>query len=276
MNKSFNLGFMQGRLSPIVRNKIQAFPFQNWKKEFYLAKKIGFNLMEWTIDEYNYQKNPILINNEVKEIKKLKKKYKIKINSITCDFLMEQPFYKKKINNNLNKQFKFFLNKCSDINIKIIVVPLVDKGSIKNKREENNVINFFKNIKNFLKSKKLTVAFESDYEPKKLKRFIRKFDPDTFGINYDMGNSSGLNYNYKKEIGMYFNRILNVHIKDKDRSNKTVPLFSGKTEILKILKFLTKKGYKGNYILQPARSHNEHLNMMKNYSIILKNYVKKF
>lgn len=276
MNKSFNLGFMQGRLSPIIRNKIQAFPFQNWKKEFYLAKKIGFNLMEWTIDEYNYQKNPILINNQAKEIKKLKKKYKIKINSITCDFLMEQPFYKKKFNNNLDNKFKFFLKKCSDMNIKIIVVPLVDKGSIRNKREENNVINFFRGIKNFLKSKKLIVAFESDYEPKKLKRFIQKFDPDIFGINYDMGNSSGLNYDYKKEIRMYFNRILNVHIKDKDRSNKTVPLFSGKTEVLKILKLLTKKGYKGNYILQPARSQNEHLNMMKNYSIILKDYVKKF
>ena len=74
MNKSFKLGFMQGRLSPIVRNKIQAFPFKDWKKEFILAKKIGFKLMEWTIDTYNYQNNPILTINGVKEIQRLKKK----------------------------------------------------------------------------------------------------------------------------------------------------------------------------------------------------------
>lgn len=276
MNKSFKLGFMQGRLSPIVRNKIQAFPFKDWKKEFILAKKIGFKLMEWTIDTYNYQNNPILTINGVKEIQRLKKKYKIQINSVTCDFLMEHPFYKKKINHYQKKQFKFFLNKCSDLNIKTIVVPLVDKGAIKNNKEENNVINFFLNIRNFLKSKKLIVAFESDYSPHKLSQFIRKFDSSNFGINYDMGNSSGLNYDYKKEIRMYFDRILNVHIKDKDSSNKTVPLFTGKTEILKILKLLINKGYKGNYILQPARSHNEHFNMMKNYSIIFNKYVKNF
>ncbi len=274
MKKKFKLGFMQGRLSPIVRGRIQAFPFGDWKKEFLLAKKINLKIMEWTIDMYNYQKNPILTTRGIQEITRLKRKYKIEINSITCDFLMEHPFYKKKINTSYKNKFKFFLKKCSDLKIKTIVVPLVDKGAVKNKKEEKNVINFFTGIKNFLRKKNLTVAFESDYGPKKLLQFIKKFDKKIFGINYDMGNSSGLNHDYKKEIEMYFNRILNVHIKDKDRSNKTVPLFTGKTEILKILKLLFKKGYKGNYILQPARSHNEHFNMMKNYSTILNNYVK--
>ena len=51
-----NLGFMQGRLVPDERNKIQSFPWQNWKKEFQLAKKLKLNIMEWTIDYENSQK----------------------------------------------------------------------------------------------------------------------------------------------------------------------------------------------------------------------------
>ena len=39
---SFNYGIMQGRLSPIINNKIQAFPEKYWKTEFSKAKKLGF------------------------------------------------------------------------------------------------------------------------------------------------------------------------------------------------------------------------------------------
>ena len=72
------LGFMQGRLSSIIRNKIQAFPFSNWKKEFYLANKIGFENIEWTIDNKNFYKNPINLKDGTKEILKLKKKFNLK------------------------------------------------------------------------------------------------------------------------------------------------------------------------------------------------------
>ena len=266
---------MQGRLSPIIRNRIQAFPFNNWRKEFLISKKIDLNLMEWTIDLYNLKNNPIMKKNGMTEIKKLKKKYGLKIESITCDFLMETPFFKRKTNKFYEDQFYYFLENCSKLGIRIIVIPLVDNGSIKNIKEEKNVINFFKNLENYLKSKKLLVAFESDYNPKKLKKFINNFSSNLFGINYDMGNSAGLNYDYKKEINLYFDKIYNVHIKDKNRSNVTVPLFSGKTEILEIIKLLLKRGYKGNFILQAARSQYEHVHMIKNYSEILKNYVKK-
>ena len=40
MNK---IGFMQGRLSNLVNNQIQAFPFEEWTYEFELAKKIGLS-----------------------------------------------------------------------------------------------------------------------------------------------------------------------------------------------------------------------------------------
>ena len=47
MNK---IGFMQGRLSKLVNNQIQAFPFKNWLNEFPLANKLGISCMEWTLD----------------------------------------------------------------------------------------------------------------------------------------------------------------------------------------------------------------------------------
>jgi L-ribulose-5-phosphate 3-epimerase len=271
--KKLKLGFMQGRLSPKVRNQIQAFPFSNWKNELKIANNLSFKIMEWTIDDFNFHKNPIMNLKGLNEIKALKKKQKIEINSITCDFLMQDNFYKKKIIDKKKKNnFLKFLNHCSQIKIKTIVVPLVDKSSIKNLVEEKNIISFFSSFKTFLKKKRMNVAFESDFNPERLKKFIKKFDPKVFGINYDIGNSAGLNYSYKSEMNAYFRKIKNVHIKDKNKENITVPLFSGKAKILEIMSYMLKNGYKGNFILQPARSKFDHVNMIKNYKKIFTNY----
>ena len=59
----------------------------------------------------------------------------------------------------------------------------------------------------------LKIIFESDFNPKKLKSFIKNFNPEVFGINYDVGNSASLDYNTKEELSAYGNRIYNVHIK---------------------------------------------------------------
>ena len=60
--KKIKLGFMQGRLSPKVNNKIQSFPFKYWKQEFSVAQKIKINLMEWTVDSHKYFNNPFQSN----------------------------------------------------------------------------------------------------------------------------------------------------------------------------------------------------------------------
>ena len=53
------LGIMQGRLSKPLNGKIQSFPKDTWKKEFYDAKEIGFELIEWVLDE-DLKYNPIM------------------------------------------------------------------------------------------------------------------------------------------------------------------------------------------------------------------------
>ena len=78
---NFSYGVMQGMLSKIIDNKIQAFPKKHWRLEFSRAKKLGLKSIEWTLDYKDLYKNPILTYRGRKEIKQISKKYKIKINS---------------------------------------------------------------------------------------------------------------------------------------------------------------------------------------------------
>ena len=43
---------MQGRLSPLIDNKIQAFPHNNWKNEFQIAQKLGYKLVDHKLELY--------------------------------------------------------------------------------------------------------------------------------------------------------------------------------------------------------------------------------
>ena len=64
----------------------------------------------------------------------------MKVTSITLDYFMQKPFFKKKdekiiILNNLSK-----IIKNSKIGINKIIIPLVDNSSLKNSDEEKNLI----------------------------------------------------------------------------------------------------------------------------------------
>ena len=200
---SFNYGIMQGRLSPIINNKIQAFPEKYWKSEFLKAKKLGLKSIEWTLDYKNLNKNPILSNRGQLEIKKLSKKYRIKVNSLTGDCFMQKPFWKKKNNKKLIDDLKKIIEGCKKLRIKYIVIPLVDNGSINNSKDRQNLISSCNKLIEYLHGSKLKLIFESDFPPKKLKKFISKFDHNYFGINYDIGNSAALNYNIDEEFKYY-------------------------------------------------------------------------
>jgi len=260
----FNYGVMQGRLSKKVNNKIQAFPEKDWKKEFPIAKKLGLNLIEWTLDYKNFFKNPVLTFKGQHSIKKLQKKYSIKIQSLTGDCFMQKPFWKTTKNSKLINDFKNLIKSCRKLKIKFIVIPLVDNGSLRNSKEELFFINICKDLSKFIKKNNVIILFESDYHPKKLKRFIAKFDKKIFGINYDSGNSAALNYNISDEFKLVGNRILNIHIKDRIKNGKTVRLGQGNANFKKLFKKLNSINYKGNLILQTARSnHNKDIDEIK-------------
>ena len=254
------IGFMQGRLvDSEKKNSIQYFPEKNWPIEFRIGKKIDLKIIEWTINNENIKKNPIY-NGEVSNLKKMIKKYKIKVPSITNDYFMQKPFFKKKnlkIKDKIVDKLKKIILNGNKVGIKYHIYPLVDNGSINSTSEEKVLIKVIKKLSRLLK-KNSQILFETDYKPENIIRFIKKFKTKKIGINYDTGNSAGLGYNFEDEI-KYFRYVKNIHIKDRVLNGKTIRLGKGSWDYKKFFK-LIKNNYKGNFILQTARSlNNKHV-----------------
>jgi len=256
---NYNIGFMQGRLSLMEGKKIQSFPWLNWKNEFKIGKKLSFKLLEWTLDYKKLYSNPLMLKSGQKEIKNLCTKYNFKITSLTGDCFMQKPFWKTKKSkiSKLQNDFLNIINESAKVGIKFIILPLVDNGKIENKKQEMILVSFLKKIYPILRTNKLKILFESDFEPKKYLKFIKKFNPNLIGINYDTGNSASLGFDAKREISIYGKYINNVHIKDRVYRGKTVELGKGNTNFSVIFEKLKQIKYKGNFILQGARSQNK-------------------
>ena len=269
---------MQGRLSPLDGEKIQSFPWKNWQEEFAIASKNNIGTIEWTIDDDRLYENPLLTNHGIPEINELSKKNQVKISSLTGDCFMQNPFWKAEgaQKEKLQNDFINILLGCNKVGISIVVIPLVDNGSIENSTQENNLLNFLSSQADLIKKLSLRICFESDFAPKKLKTFIYNYDEDVFGINYDTGNSSSLGFNPSDEFLEYGNRIINVHIKDRPFGGSTVPIGEGDTNFLLIFKLLKEYNYTGNLILQTARAfNNNHLDVLLGYYNKTKEFAKE-
>lgn len=279
-----NLGVMQGRLSPMIGDRIQKFPWGYWQSEFALIKKLGINNLEWTIDSDQFEFNPILMDQGIEEIKNLQSEYSININSITCDYIMENPFWTsdRKIESlKIKNNFQLLIESANILKILYIVVPLVDKASIKTLEVEKKIIEYFSSMQEILFHKNVKIIFESDYKPSQLADFISKLNPEIFGINYDSGNSAALGYNVIEEFECYSKYIRNIHIKDRIFHGGTVDLGTGNVDFDLLFKCIKNCNYQENLILQSARPANGdnysnvecHINFIKNY---LKRYEIQF
>ena len=272
------IGFMQGRLSPIVDNKIQSFPWGNWKNEIVEAKQNGLSLMEWTLDQVNLNENPLMMHQGKVEIIKLCDQLDFSIPSLTGDCFMQAPFWKA-VNvseqTQLEKTFLEIAEACSAVGIKKIVVPLVDNGSIQQPEQESVLVDFCTMNEVYFRKLGLKIVFESDFPPIKLKKLMDRLESNTFGINYDIGNSAALGFKPEDEFLEIGNRILNVHVKDRVLNGATVPLGEGNADFPEVFKLLRDYGYHSDYILQTARATDEnHVSRLLAYKNLILAWIK--
>ncbi len=259
---------MQGRLSPLVGGRIQAFPWDAWRNEFEAAAKCCISLMEWTLDQERLYDNPLLTASGQVEIRNLCQRHTIGIPSLTGDCFMQAPFWKVEgqVALNLKRDFLAIVDACSAVGIRMLVVPLVDNGRLDTRDQEKVLIEFLMHHVGTFRMRDVRIIFESDFSPAELARFIGQLPADSFGINYDIGNSAALGFQPLEEFAAYGDRIVNVHVKDRLLGGTTVPLGTGRAQFGLVFSELARLAYRGKFILQTARAADgDHAHVLQRY-----------
>lgn len=250
------IGYMQGRLVDRIDGRIQAFPLTTWRDEFPIAHRIGVRLVEWTLDDDQLAANPFCTGLGQAEIRTLSKVFPLGIDSVTGDCFMQTPFWKcaGREQQNLLQKLDLVIDSCVALGVNYIVIPLVDNGGLESAQQAKILNELLMLRRAKLCANDVHIAFESDYPPAQLRDFIADYPADTFGINYDIGNSASLGFDPEQEMLAYSQRITNVHVKDRILGGTSVPLGTGAAKMREVLIGLKSAQYRGNFILQTARA----------------------
>jgi hexulose-6-phosphate isomerase len=255
MSITSKIGIMQGRLSPRIDGKIQAFPVEHWENEFRIASEIGFSSIEWII-ENPLDLNPFFRNKERNTIKDLISETNVKVDFICADIFMQVPITNDVISMKKSKELiSQICSQAAEIGARFIEIPFVDNSSIRN-IDHSYLIDFFNSFENQLIEKDMFINLETDLDSLSFKKLLNNMS-ERIGANYDIGNSASLGYDFEEELSSYGERIYNVHIKDRVLGGSTVEFGTGDSNIKGVLKFLSNLNYDKGIVIQGARGVND-------------------
>ena len=258
MGLTKEIGIMQGRLSPRIDGKIQAYPAKTWQKEFEIAQEIGYAAIEWIVEK-PLEINAIMSESGIKEIKEVIRNTGVRIDYVCADIFMQQPLVR--MSQDIRKENKEHLNNillnAKEVGAIGVEIPFVDASSIKNESEKNELISCMQEAFELAKEIEMKISLETDLNPKSFKELLDKINLNHVQANYDIGNSASLGFDPIEEIDAIGNRILNVHVKDRKLGSTTVPLGTGDADIKLSLSKLSEVGYLGGITMQAARGEDD-------------------
>jgi hexulose-6-phosphate isomerase len=258
MGLTNEIGIMQGRLSPRIDGKIQAYPASTWQKEFEIAQEIGYAAIEWIVEK-PVETNALMTVSGKAEIKKVIASTGVRIDYVCADIFMQQPLVRMtEETKSQNKDYlASILKNAKEVGAIGVEIPFVDNSSIKNETEKQEFIDAMQDTFKLAKELDIKISLEADLSPIAFKELLEQIGLDFVQANYDIGNSASLGFEPKEELEAYGHRILNVHVKDRKLGGTTVPLGTGNADINLVIQKLQEFGYSGGLTMQAARGEND-------------------
>jgi hexulose-6-phosphate isomerase len=258
MGLTNEIGIMQGRLSPRIDGKIQAYPANSWQKEFEIAQQIGYAAIEWIV-ENPVESNALMTTSGKTEIKKVISSTGVRIDYVCADIFMQQPLVRmtEEIKSQNKDYLLEILKNAKEVGALGVEIPFVDNSSIKNNNEKQEFIDAMQDAFKLAKDLDIKISLETDLSPIAFKELLEQIGLDFVQANYDIGNSASLGFDPKEELDAYGQRILNVHVKDRKLGGTTVPLGTGNADINLVIQKLQEFGYSGGLTMQAARGEND-------------------
>jgi L-ribulose-5-phosphate 3-epimerase len=244
-----SFGVMQGRLSAQTDLGYQAFPWGTWETEFTLAAERGFEHVEWVLDSWQVQENPIL--NNPRAIKSRIEESGVRVLSICADYLMDRPL--DVTDSESWTALHRLVETMQELEARWLVIPCVDQSSLRNPEARARFIAASRSIESLISGTNIEVSLETDLGPGDFADLLVQVEGGMFGVNYDIGNSASLGYNHNEEIAAYGNRVSLVHIKDRKLGAGSVFLGQGDADIVDVLGQLDTLNFNGPVTMQAFR-----------------------
>jgi len=253
---TIEFGVMQGRLTPKYQQQYQSHPQKHWQSEFFIAKELGFELIEFIVDSWSLDANPLMSDDGINELKAVIQDSGVRVKTLCADVFMDLTFIQDS-----DKEARAVLielmHAATHLGIRDIVIPCVDRSSLL--KDPSFVSLFASRITDLCKlayERGLRINLETDLPPSVFEELLNLIGREYVWVNYDSGNSASLGFEACEEFSCYGDRISNIHLKDRVLGGASVPLGEGNANFETVLTCIKDMAFQGPLILQAARAEN--------------------
>lgn len=242
-------GIMQGRLSDKNGAPLQSFPIEAWKVEFFRAKRVGFDNIEWLVDGVSDEHNPIFSPSGRRQIREQIIKSGIRVESLCAHTLIDGDLIKtRRARATRIDYMKRLIESSADIGIKRIIIPAMGTSGLENEDASESMVDMLMSV---APGSDNLFLLETDLSHWKIIHFIAKLDLSNIGVVLDIGNVNALGFDFSQEIKALGGIIREVHIKDRRRvDGKSVRLGRGGSPFGLVSNELAKIHWSGCFVLE--------------------------
>lgn len=245
------LGIMQGRLSPKHPALLQSFPHAFWRDEFDRAQELGFDLIEWLVDDEDFALNPLFQPKGRRELGQAIARTGVEVESLCAHVLTEGAIGRSGADGaKARKLLGEILRVSADLGIASVVLPLMDGASV---RDGGRCVEaLVENLRVVLRRAPdaSVICLESDLPAGHMISLLDRIDHANVGVCYDLGNATALGFDVAAEIACLSGAIREVHIKDRAVGGESVMLGQGDTAFGPAFRALSAAGYGGAVIIE--------------------------
>jgi hexulose-6-phosphate isomerase len=249
------LTIMQGRLTPPVEGRFQAFPGREWERELALASEAGLDGVELIYEDFRREHNPLASDEGARALPAVAARHGVVACSVCADRLMESPVVavSGEEREALAAELRAALERWGAAGIERVVLPFVDANSAQDPGARDRAVAWVDSVVPAAEQAQIELHLETDLGPDEFAETLERLEHPLVCVNYDTGNSASLGYDPADELDAYGERIGSVHVKDRVRGGGTVPLGEGDAQLDVALGSLRDRGYQGDVVLQVAR-----------------------
>lgn len=250
-----HIAIMQGRLSAPQGGRLQFFPEQ-WEAEFALAKKLGFNAIEWFLDRDIKGFDPIRdVWGRPEAVSRIEiASQQVPVSSVDCGrYKLFGPEAAASI-----QAFKTFIPLVAPhLSTKTLSVPLLEDQAPATSDEKTEAHQSISTIAAVAKEHGLKIALETEMPAGELAAYIDSCAEKNIGVSYDIGNCTSYGFDCPNDIKTLGARIFEVHVKDrKIGKTQSMLLGTGDADFKGCFTALKAIGYKGVLTIQAWRGED--------------------
>ncbi len=246
---------MQGRLLSPTGGRYQYFPADGWEREFPLAAEAGLDAIEWIWDAAGERVNPLATDEGVAAIRELSCRHGVAVRSLCADWFMDRPFVRCRATERAERvdALRWVIGRCAGLGIRRVVVPFVDASRIDGDSDLADAARSIAEALPAAAAAGIELHLETSLDPTTFPALLERLPGPWVRVNYDIGNSASLGYDPRREFEAYGTRVGSVHVKDRIRGGRTVPLGTGNADFPAVAEGLRRAAFRGEYVLQVAR-----------------------